>query len=141
MGFLDAKAAAKKQSRRAAGGAVLAPGEPAKKRVYVAPRGPGELPASMRRGEPQADRAVVVQVAPGFEIGVEILEAVAQWPQDFRDEWEERAAILEYDAGETRPVAERRAYEIVREAHQAELLMVEAQNKHLSSRSTVARRW
>jgi hypothetical protein len=40
--------------------------------------------------------------------------AVARWPKDLRDEWEERAAIIEYDAGEPRPVAERQAYEIVR---------------------------
>lgn len=35
---------------------------------------------------------------------------VAGWPEDWRDAWEERAAIIEYDAGETREEAERRAY-------------------------------
>lgn len=136
MGFLDAKAAAAKTQarRKPVDSFSAAPStKPFNQKAFASglPRGSGE---SKERGEPQADRAVVVQVkirdraiirtiAPGFEIGVEILEAVARWPQDFRDEWEERAALLEYDAGETRPVAERRAYELVREAHEAALLM------------------
>jgi hypothetical protein len=35
---------------------------------------------------------------------------VSAWPEDWRDAWEERAAIMEYDGGETREEAERRAY-------------------------------
>lgn len=143
MGFLDAKAAAARtQARRKpvdAGSAAFGArriGEPSK-RAYGAPTKPAALSASMRRGKPQADRAaaVVVKVRdqatirtkpPGLEIGLELREAVAQWPEDLRDLWEERSAILEYDAGLPRPIAERRAYQIVRDANEAALLMAEA---------------
>lgn len=142
MGFLDAKAAAgKTQARRKPVDSVsVAPvarhaREPLK-RAYGAPTNPAALSASMRRGKPQADRAaVVVKVRdqatirtkpPGFEIGLELREAVAQWPEDLRDLWEERSAILEYDAGLPRPIAERRAYQIVSDANEAALLMAEA---------------
>jgi len=91
----------------------------------------------MRRGKPQADRGAVVQAkvrdraqiwtrTPGSEIGLEVLGAVALWPQDLREAWGERAAIMEYDGGLPRPAAERRAYEIVRTAHEAALLMAKA---------------
>jgi hypothetical protein len=39
-----------------------------------------------------------------------IHDRVSSWPEDWRDAWAERAAIIEYDAGETREEAERRAY-------------------------------
>ena len=48
---------------------------------------------------------------------------IEQWPQDLRDEWEERAAIIEFNAGKPRPAAERAAYVIVRKAQEAEILM------------------
>jgi hypothetical protein len=43
--------------------------------------------------------------------------AVADWPADWREVFEERAAIMEYDGGLPRPEAEARAEELVREAH------------------------
>jgi hypothetical protein len=72
------------------------------------------------------DQTTIRTSPPGFEVGLEVRQAVAQWPEDLRDLWEERAAIIEYDGGEPRPVAERQAYEIVRTAHAAALLMAEA---------------
>ncbi len=39
-----------------------------------------------------------------------ILAAVAAWPPDLHDAFEERAAIMEYDGGARREVAERAAY-------------------------------
>jgi hypothetical protein len=39
-----------------------------------------------------------------------IHDRVACWPEHLRDAWEERAAIIEFDAGETRETAERQAY-------------------------------
>ena len=36
--------------------------------------------------------------------------AMRSWPEDLRDLWEERAAILEYDAHLPRIIAEQRAY-------------------------------
>ena len=141
MGFLDAKAAAiKTQARRK----PVEPSSPpsvarhtgeASKRAYGAPR---RFTGLLGRGEPQADRAsVVVQIrdraqiwttTPGAEMGLELLKAhVARWPENLRDDWEERAAILEYDSGLLRPIAERRAYQIVRDANEAALLMAEAE--------------
>jgi hypothetical protein len=38
-------------------------------------------------------------------------ETVASWPEDKRDTWAERAAVLEYDAGLLRAEAERAAFE------------------------------
>ena len=39
-----------------------------------------------------------------------ILAAMATWPPDLRDAFEERAAIMEHDCGARREVAERAAY-------------------------------
>lgn len=38
----------------------------------------------------------------------------SSWPQDARDEWNERAAIMEFDGGLTRERAEQEAELIVR---------------------------
>ena len=40
---------------------------------------------------------------------------VRHWPAEAREEWEERAAVLEYDAKMTRERAERAAEHIVRD--------------------------
>ncbi len=58
-------------------------------------------------------------------VGIEVSwrPEIERWPQTLRDEWEERAAIIEFDGGEPRPVAERAAYIIVREAHEVEAIM------------------
>lgn len=51
---------------------------------------------------------------------------LAQFPQDVRDAWEERAAIIEYDGREPRPTAERRAFEcIVGEFEEAAIILGE----------------
>lgn len=42
------------------------------------------------------------------------MSAVSKWPSDIREEFEERAAIMEYCGGLQRDVAELRAFEIVR---------------------------
>jgi hypothetical protein len=39
---------------------------------------------------------------------------VADWPADVRFEYEERAAIIEYDGGRPRDVAEREAEQMIR---------------------------
>lgn len=41
------------------------------------------------------------------------LQEIASWPEDKRDAYEERAAILEYDAGFSRDEAEWLAYQDV----------------------------
>jgi hypothetical protein len=40
-------------------------------------------------------------------------EILAEFPEEIRDAWEERAAIIEYDGREPRPTAERRAFECI----------------------------
>ena len=140
MGFLDAKAAARTKAHRkpvnpVSEASITPHAREPLKRAYWAPMSPA-VPPAMRSGEPQADRAaVVVKVrdqttivskSPGFEIGLELREAVAQWPEDLRDLWDERAAILEYDAGLPRPIAERQAFQIVRGANEVDVLMAEA---------------
>jgi len=40
---------------------------------------------------------------------------VASWPAGWREAWEERAAVMEFDGGLTRPEAEAAAVESVRE--------------------------
>ena len=44
----------------------------------------------------------------------EFSAAVASLPEDQRADWWERAAIMQYDAGATREIAERRALELLR---------------------------
>jgi hypothetical protein len=110
MGFLDAKAAAAKAQahRKPVDSVSMGPARTLPAIRQIAPTG---VPAG------KADRAVV---------GFEVLEAVARWPEDLRNEWAERASIIEYDGGEPRLVAEQQAYEIVRTAHEAALLIAEA---------------
>ncbi len=40
------------------------------------------------------------------------------FPDDARDAWEERAAIIQYDGREPRPTAERRAFECIVDAYE-----------------------
>ena len=47
----------------------------------------------------------------------ELPAAVADWPADWRERFEERAGIMEYDGRLPRPEAERRAEALVREAY------------------------
>lgn len=49
-------------------------------------------------------------------LGEAILEVVAKWPEEKRVEFEERAAIREYDGGVDRKDAERFAYFEVKKA-------------------------
>jgi hypothetical protein len=42
---------------------------------------------------------------------------LADWPEGWRESFEERAAIIQYDGGLPQPEAERRAEELVREAY------------------------
>lgn len=43
---------------------------------------------------------------------------LAKFPNDLWDAWEERAAIIQYDGQETRPTAERRAFECITRAYE-----------------------
>jgi hypothetical protein len=52
-------------------------------------------------------------------VGVgELPSDVRDWPEDWREEFEERAAIMEYDGMLSRPEAEQWAETIVRAAYQ-----------------------
>lgn len=48
-----------------------------------------------------------------------ITQALAEWSQEDRDEFEERAAIIEYCGGLTRAEAERAAFFEIRKARKA----------------------
>lgn len=61
----------------------------------------------------------------GLEVAVP--ELVARLSEALREEFEERAAILEFDAGVPRAAAERRAYRIIRQAQQVEVLLKEGE--------------
>ena len=60
-----------------------------------------------------------------LQVGMEVLwrHEVTGWPEDLRADFEERAAIMEFDGGLPRLVAERRAYQIIRSAESVALLM------------------
>lgn len=47
-------------------------------------------------------------------------ENVDDWPEEVRSAYEERAAILEFDAGLPRAIAERKARILARLAHNSE---------------------
>ena len=57
---------------------------------------------------------------------------LAEFPEDIRDAWEERAAIIEYDGREPRPTAERRAFECVLEQFEEAQTVLRA---HFSGRA------
>ena len=61
--------------------------------------------------------------AVGLEVSLR--DMVARWPDALRAEFEERAAIIEFDGGEPRAAAERRAYRLIRDAQQVETLLKE----------------
>lgn len=52
-------------------------------------------------------RDMVVQSAPVVPQHMAIIET---WPEDLRDQWEERAAIMQHDGRLERSVAERNAF-------------------------------
>jgi len=54
---------------------------------------------------------------------------------DIRDVWEERAAIIEYDGGEPRPTAERRAFECLIADFESVAILVQAQSAGRSTRN------
>lgn len=66
------------------------------------------------RGRAQVEEAVqkVLEVFPEAEVlsSREITEAVSRWSEDAREAFEERAAIVEHDGGETRERAEQLAF-------------------------------
>jgi hypothetical protein len=74
------------------------------------------LPHRAAAIHPPPDSLTVAPVLPAGETTetplpvAAIHTAVAGWPDDLRDDFEERAAIIEYDGREPREVAERRAY-------------------------------
>jgi hypothetical protein len=51
-----------------------------------------------------------------LQVGMEVpwRSEVESWPEDLRADFEERAAIMEFDGGLSRLMAERRAYQIIR---------------------------
>lgn len=53
-------------------------------------------------------RDMVVQSAPVAPQHMAIIET---WPDDLKDQWEERAAIMQHDGRLERSVAERKAFE------------------------------
>lgn len=54
---------------------------------------------------------------------------VYTWPEELREQWEERAAIMEYDGGLTRKEAEFLAYERIK-SKQSELFQTEEKSGH-----------
>jgi hypothetical protein len=48
---------------------------------------------------------------PPARVALDHMQIIATWPEDMRDQWEERAAIMEHDAQLGRSVAERKAFE------------------------------
>ena len=59
---------------------------------------------------------------------------LAKFPDDLRDAWEERAAIIQYDGQEPRPTAERRAFECITRAYEEAAALLRA---HLHSATHV----
>lgn len=59
-----------------------------------------------------------------------IAEFVAEWRPELREEWEERAAIIEYSGGESRDVAERMAYAMLRHKSEWKQIKMELGGKN-----------
>lgn len=78
---------------------------------------PEELVAELRVHKPELLRVLA---------DLELPAAVADWPEGWRQRFQERAAIIEYDGGIPRAEAERRAEALVREAHRRQVRGVEA---------------
>ena len=53
-------------------------------------------------------RDMVVQSAP---VVPQLMAIIETWPEDLRDHWEERAAIMQHDGRLERSVAERKAFD------------------------------
>lgn len=62
----------------------------------------------------------VVALAASQKAPLDYQTALRSWPPDWRTDWEERAAIMEYEAGMSRTEAERRAFAIEIERHRKE---------------------
>ncbi len=57
------------------------------------------------------------------------------FPENIREAWEERAAIIEYDGREPRPTAERRAFECIVAQYEVATAIL---NAHVRAASEVA---
>jgi hypothetical protein len=60
---------------------------------------------------PRATNAATVDLGAVRDEDAAWRAAVASWPADERERWEERAAIMEFDGGLPRDQAERAAYD------------------------------
>jgi len=72
--------------------------------------------ADMARGAPTlhvSGESLVVHVGEGSPLPTDWRDWLDLLPDDLRDAYEERAALIEFDGGEKRRTAERRAFECV----------------------------
>ncbi len=73
------------------------------------PRGPGrEAPRGDRVGAAPGSAPPRPWLPPGDPV---MVMAMAGWPDELLEAWEERASIMEYDGGLPRDAAERAAFE------------------------------
>lgn len=102
-------------------------GEPQADRAEAAPlrAAPERMKASATVRDTVKDHSLSLATWGGASVELSLRKIVEKWPEALREEFEERAAILEYDGHEPREKAERRAYELVRSLHEAELLIRE----------------
>jgi len=71
--------------------------------------------------EPEAEKSAILMQPLKQSLGfppatLNWLEQLAGWPQAWRDLWDERASIMEYDGNLARDDAERQAFELLRDA-------------------------
>jgi hypothetical protein len=60
----------------------------------------------------------MIVVEERYAIPSDWRRVLAKFPDDLREAWEERAAIIQYDGLEPRPTAERRALECITRAYE-----------------------
>ncbi|MBN1320527.1 MAG: hypothetical protein JXA87_06780 [Thermoleophilia bacterium] len=77
---------------------------------------PRRLPASAARSRTAQERDARAHALRAW-VAADLPAKVADWPEEWREIWEERSAIMEYDGGLPRPEAKRQAEERVRLEH------------------------
>jgi hypothetical protein len=121
MGLLDIKARMKAPNSFSVARGAQYPREPFHGSAELPVASGGTSAFMTRESAVVRYEATTRTKSAGFRIGIELHHMIAHWPEGVRNLWEERAAILEYDADVPRPLAEWQAYEIVCNSHGSEL--------------------
>jgi hypothetical protein len=93
----------------------------------------GKLPAPSSGGsEPPVSRNRQTKYKSQCEVEIDLPVAIDDWPQEYREAYEEKAAVMEFEAGMDRTVAEKRSEELQRKAFRCRISVTATSKNQLA---------